>query len=352
MQLPLPRGPLSRAVIEALASTPTGAPVVADPDAAVRDLADPLADDDLQLTLWVLYELHYRGFDEVDPAREWDPELIRVRGACERVFEQSLRDLTAQTVARGAAVEEGDDNLAERLFTLTGSFDGPALAGYLHRSATAEQLTEFLVQRSIYQLKESDPSSFVIPRLDGVPKAALVELQYDEYGDGHAERIHATLYGDALEACGLDRSYGAYLDRVPAITLAVNNAMSLFGLHRRLRGAALGHLGAFEATSSLPSRRIAAGIRRLGLAEEAAAYFDEHVEADAVHEQLALRLICGGLVEQDPALEPDVLLGAATCLHLDALAADQLLTAWQAGRSSLRELPGERPTAANRPVAS
>ena len=40
--------------------------------------------------------------------------------------------------------------------------------------------------------------------------------------------------------------------RSPAITLAIGNLMSLFGLHRRLRGAIVGHLAAFEMTSSLP----------------------------------------------------------------------------------------------------
>jgi len=56
--------------------------------------------------------------------------------------------------------------------------------------------------------------------------------------------------------------------------------MSLFALNRRLRGAAVGHFAAFEASSSVPSRRIAAGLERLGMPEQAALYFHEHVEAD------------------------------------------------------------------------
>jgi hypothetical protein len=31
--------------------------------------SDPIADEDLQLALYVCYELHYRGFDDVHP--EW-----------------------------------------------------------------------------------------------------------------------------------------------------------------------------------------------------------------------------------------------------------------------------------------
>ena len=76
--------------------------------------------------------------------------------------------------------------------------------------------------------------------------------------------------------------------------------MSLFGLHRRLRGAALGHLAAFEATSSLPSRRMVAGPRAARLPDEMVDYYAEHVEADAVHEQLAVRTICGALLADEP----------------------------------------------------
>ena len=63
--------------------------------------------------------------------------------------------------------------------------------------------------------------------------------------------------------------------------------MTLFGLHRRLRGAIAGHLAAFEMTSSLPNRTYGDGFRRLGFGGDVTGYFDEHVEADAVHEQIA-----------------------------------------------------------------
>jgi pyrroloquinoline quinone (PQQ) biosynthesis protein C len=117
--------------------------------------------------------------------------------------------------------------------------------------------------------------------------------------------------------------------------LAVNNAMSMFGLHRRLYAAAMGHLGAFEATSSLPCRKVAGGIRRLGLPDRVAAYFDEHVEADAVHEQLAFRDICGSIAAEHPDLVADLFFGAAVCLYLDAVTAEEILGSWKRGDSAL-----------------
>ena len=334
MQLPEERGPLSSGVLGML-----GGEAAVDFDAlvaAVRgrsEVADVVGDDDFQLAMWVMYELHYLGFEGVAEEWEWDPRLLRVRLALDGVFEADLRRRTDEHVAAALAA---DGDVPERLFDLTETIDGPSVARFVQREATREHFKEFLVHRSVYHLKESDPASWVIPRISGKPKAALVELLYDEYGAGRPDRLHATMFASGLEACGLEREYGAYLDQVPAYTLAVNNAMSLFGLHRRLRAAAMGHLGAFEATSSLPSRRFVSGIRRLGLPEEVAEYFDEHIEADAVHEQLALRDICAELVRQDPSLERDVFFGAAVCLHLDSAAAEQMIAAWHSGRTSLR----------------
>jgi hypothetical protein len=164
-----------------------------------------------------------------------------------------------------------------------------------------DQVLEFLVHRSAYQLKEADPHSWAIPRLAGAPKAALVEIQADEYGGGRPERVHARLFADAMDALGLDSTYGAYLDHIPGVTLATVNLMSLCGLHRRLRGAITGHLALFEMTSSIPNRRYAAGLRRLGVEDpRALAFFDEHVEADAVHEQIAAVDLAGGLARMEP----------------------------------------------------
>ncbi|QNN51909.1 iron-containing redox enzyme family protein [Nocardioides mesophilus] len=333
MRLPHARGPMSAAVVGALRDD-LSADGLADLWRHAHPAADPRTDDDLHLALWVVYELHYRGFDGVDPAREWDPELLRARLMLEERFEEALRADAAPVVAQVLG-ELGDADPATQVERVIASVDGPDVSRFVQREATADQVLELMAQRSLYTLKESDPTSFVLPRLDGAAKAALAELQYDEYGGGRADRLHATLFARGLEACGLDPTYGAYLDQAPGHVLAGNNAMSLLCLNRRLRGAALGHLAAFEATSSLPCRKLASGIRRLELPDELWEYFDEHVEADAVHEQVALRSICGAAVDAEPALRADVLLGAAVYLQTEATTGTRTLDAWQQGRSCL-----------------
>jgi hypothetical protein len=313
MLVPKARGEFSEALFGALRERRSTWTAVFDADRRDRQ--------DSQIALWALYELHYRGFEDVDEDLEWHPDASRLRHELEADFESLLRSRERTTPELGEPFDEA-------LFAFVADHDGPSVASFVQRKASKEQVLELLRHRSIYHLKESDPVAWVVPRLSPGPKAALMELQYDEYGCGDPNRLHAHLFARGIEACGLRTEYGAYIDDVPVEVLEQNNAMSLFGLNRRLRGAALGHLAAFEATSSQPSRRIAAGLTRLGLATEMVAYYEEHIEADAVHEQLAVRTICGSLVAEEPALRDDVIFGAATCLDLEDRFASWLLEGW------------------------
>ena len=326
-KLPDPRGELSEYLLSELRFPVHG---LVSPPAPVA-AADVLSDEDLQLALYCCYELHYRGFEGVDDDWEWEPSLLAFRGELERIFEAAVRGAVGDPPAAIAA-EESDTALRE----IIAADDGPSLSLHLDRDGTLDQLLEFVVHRSAYQLKEADPHSWALPRIAGPPKAALVEVQADEYGGGRPDRIHAELFARSMEALGLDSSYGAYLDRIPAPTLATVNLMSLFGLHRRLRGAIVGHLALFEMTSSIPNGRYARALRRLGYDGAATDFFDEHVEADAVHENIASVDLAGGLMRQDPALAADILFGAAALVAVDAYWATWVLERWQRGLSSLR----------------
>jgi hypothetical protein len=337
MQLPQPRGPISAALVGALARPPHDLPASLEASAGAAAPGD-VEDEDLQLGLHVCYELHYRGFDEVDDEWEWQPSLLAVRRAAERRFEAALRRLVPVPEPVPPA------EVPRALTALVDADDGPQLSKYLTARASLEQFREFVVHRSIYHLREADPHTWAIPRLAGRAKAALVEVQADEYGGGRAERMHAELFRTTMDRLGLDTRYGAYLDAVPAVTLATNNLMSLFALHRRLRAAILGHLAIFEMTSSLPNRRYGNGLRRLGGDADATRFYDEHVEADAVHEQIAAHDLCGGFCADLPpaqrAAQTSLLLfGAACALALDGRFAGLLLDRWSAGGTSLRAQP-------------
>ncbi|HEX3335786.1 MAG TPA: iron-containing redox enzyme family protein [Jatrophihabitans sp.] len=323
MLLPDPRGLLTRALIAAL----RGDDPAALPDPPPRR-ADPVADEDVQLALWICFELHYRGFDEVAASWEWQPELIALRRDLEASYYEWLRGEVVVPAA-GASIPQ-------RLRQLVAADDGP-LARFIQRKASLDQFAEFAVHRSVYHLKEADPHSWGIPRLAGRAKAALIEIQADEYGNGNVARMHSELFRRTLRGLGLDDNYGRYVDAVPAVTLAVSNLMSLFGLRRDLRGALVGHLAAFEMTSAAPNRRYSQGLRRLGGDDATRRFYDEHVTADALHEQLAAHDLCGSLVEDEPDLTEDVMFGAAAALYVDHRWAEHVLRCWQAQLTSLRD---------------
>jgi len=327
--LPGPRGPLSEFLIDRWrgpARTLTGAPAVGAPD--------PLCDDDLHLALYLCYELHYRSFAGIDDGWEWEPSLLDFRRRLERPFEAALRDL-ADPADR--AVTPGGAAAAVLRIVTTGG--GPSLSTWFEERGTAAQFAEFAVHRSAYQLKEADPHTWVIPRLGGRPKAACVEIQSGEYGGGREPEMHASLFAAVLEALGLDSGYGAYIDRVPGVTLATVNVISFFGLHRRWRGALVGHLAGFEMTSVVPMGRYAATVDRLGLPPAARRFYAEHVTADAHHEVVAADGLVGGLAHREPDLVPDILLGVRALMAVEGRFTDHLLSAWAAGRTSLRPSP-------------
>lgn len=327
-------GPIGEFLVELLsgpATAPTRSPEAAAATAAnlARGVADPLADDDLQRALYIGYELHYRGFDGIDPGWEWSPSLLAARGVLERAFLEAL----------AAAVPiDGDidpERVGERLFEIEAADEGVSLSRYVETQATVEQFRELAVHRSLYQLKEADPQSWAIPRLTGAAKSALLEVQADEYGGGRPERMHSLLWAQTMRALGLDDHENAYLDRAPGTTLATVNLGSALGLQRARRGALVGSLAMFEMTSALPNRRYGNALRRLGFGEEATDFHDEHVEADSVHENIAAYDLAGGLARAEPELAADILFGARALLHLEDRFARRLLAAWEGGETSL-----------------
>ncbi len=322
--LPRARGDTSAALIETLRGEPRPARL------PLPEAPRPLLDEDLQLALYVLYELHYRGFAGVDRAWEWNPALVGLRVELESRYIEALGEI----LPRGERV--APERVGDLLFELARADDGPSLARFLEAEGTQEQFIEFVIHRSAYQLKEADPHSWAIPRLRGEPKSALLEIQWDEYGSGRPERMHSRLFAKAMRALGLDSAYGAYLDLIPASTLAGVNLITLFGLNARLRGALVGHLAMFEITSAIPNRRYGNALRRLNLASPPAVdFYDEHVEADSVHENIAAYDLGGGLARAEPELADDIVFGARALLALEGVFGDAILSAWDAGESSL-----------------
>lgn len=337
-----PRGEVSELLLTVLADEPdtanrrqTQVPAVV--KAAIEGAEDTIRDDDLQLSLLILQGLHYGDLVESDENWQWDPHLTEARLMIEHAFEHDIR----AAVDVPQLPEVNSEAVAQALFELTKPGPGPSVPRFIAKHASKEQALEYVVLRSVYTLKEADPQTWAIPFLRGRAKAALVEIQTDEYGSGDPKRVHSQIFARMMQLLELDSSYGAYLDRIPALTIASFTMMGVFGMNRRLRGAMAGHYAAYEMTSSLPNKYLGDGFRRLGFGPDVTDYFDEHVEADAVHEQIAGRDLAGGLAEQEPQLLADIMFGANASLVIDGLGSQATLEAWESGNTALRVVAEE-----------
>jgi hypothetical protein len=279
------------------------------------------------------FGLHYDGFDGVSDGWEWEPSFLELRARMVNEFLASLIAETPSAWRPGARLAAGA--MEARFEEVLTSGDGRSLSSYLLESGTVEQLREFLIHRSIYQLKEADPHTWAIPRLRSRAKSAMVTLQHDEYGEGRAGRSHAELFANTMVDLGLDPTPGAYVDLVPGVSLATDNLISALGLQRRWRGALVGHLAAFEMTSVRSMARYSKVIEKLGLPASAAEFYDVHVAADRLHAEIAKGDLLVGLEESDPEAALDAPFGAAALMAVEGRFSAHLLDAWQQARSSL-----------------
>jgi len=141
MTLPSARGPLSATALSLLSGEDVALPTVA--------ISDPLADDDLQLALFLCFELHYRGLEGVSDLLEWDPALLGFRRDLEQVFEGGLRS--------AFGIVPTEEPIDVQLRALIGADDGESLSSFLARHGTVDMYREFAMHRSAYHLKEGDP---------------------------------------------------------------------------------------------------------------------------------------------------------------------------------------------------
>ncbi len=323
--LPSPRGPLTDWLLDHLRRPPHELVCMPTPG------DDPITGDDSGLALYLCYEQHYQGLPDVDEGWEWEPSLLAVRRQLERAFERRLVELVGHVPIGVSA-----DVAVATLRDLARPGDGRSLSEHMAEAGTVEQLRELAVHRSAYQLKEADPHTWGIPRLTGRPKAALVDIQWGEYGEGDPAGLHAQLFADTIDELSLDSRYGAYLDLIPGVTLSTCNLISLFGLHRAWRGALVGHLALFEMCSVQPMGRYLTCLQRLGFGARATRFYEEHIVADERHERVAIDDMVIPLVQAEPFLGGEVVHGARCLTAIEGLFASHVMGAWDAGTTSLR----------------
>src|ERR1017187_10874708 len=163
---------------------------------------DVLSDDDFQLSLYLCYEMNYRGLANAE--WEWDPGLLNFRTKLERVFVERLRDEIGHATAKFPA------EVIAALDELIADCTSSTLTTYLSESGTIDQFREFCVHRSAHQQRTPEPGARTITARAEEDLAARVMIQFDEGGSSDAGRIRANFLAATMIALGLDASYGSY----------------------------------------------------------------------------------------------------------------------------------------------
>ena len=290
--------------------------------------ADPYGLD-LQLALYACYELHYRGFAGVNPHWEWNPALLHVRGRLEEAFLSAVRHDVGEIGPDETAADTMDALSVEAV-------DGTGPSYYLRDTGTWGQMREYFVHRSLYHLKEADPHAFAIPRLIGQAKASFVAVEFDEYGGGRGALVHQQLFADLMDAAGLDSDLPRVSRRragrragVGQLDVTVRSAPRAARRRDRAFRVDGDHVVAGLAASGR-------GIGADGCTQPCVGFYREHIEADAVHEQVVRTDVVGDLVAREPHLERDVVFGIKARDVVEDRLATHVMDCWQAGRSSLR----------------
>lgn len=106
--LPSPRGPLSAQLLSVLREEPGSVPqLAADARRLVAGSADALTNDDLQLSLLVVHELHHQGWSGVDDRWEWHPDLVALAAELEAATERGVRALVADRLPAASSEPTG-----------------------------------------------------------------------------------------------------------------------------------------------------------------------------------------------------------------------------------------------------
>ena len=229
-----------------------------------------------------------------------------------------------------------------------------ALAVHLRRARRrAGRGAEFLIHRSAYQLKEADPHSWALPRLSGPPEGG-------PRGDPGRRVRRRQARADPRHDVRPRHGGAAASTRPRRLS---RRDPRLHARHRQ-PDVAPGPPPALARRDRGPPRAVRddlvdtepplrdAGCAGSASASEATAFFDEHVEADAVHENIAAVDLAGGLARQQPELGADVLWGARALAGSTARWPRPSCARWEAGESSLRAADARlRRAARRRPLA-
>lgn len=172
-----------------------------------------------------------------------------------------------------------------------------ALFDWLAEHATRRQLRLFLAQEAAGEAGFEDLLAYTQVKLPEQAKLECARNFWDEMGHGRAAAMH----GPMLARVVSDLDLRPAIDSTVWESLALNNTMVGLATTRRYAYQSIGALGAIELTAPDRARKVALGMKRLGLDARTRAYFELHAVLDVVHARSWIAEVIRPLIEATPA---------------------------------------------------
>ncbi|MGN4107417.1 iron-containing redox enzyme family protein [Burkholderia gladioli] len=203
---------------------------------------------------------------------------------------------------------------------------GHPLFAFLRDTASHEQLREFLVQETPFDIHFGDILAKMLPGVYGAAKAEFSKNFWDEMGRGETELMHRQLRLDMTNALGeADDVYLNDIERFCVEELRLANMYFHAVFNRALLPQAIGMMLATELM--VPGRldQQIMGWRRVGWPEERMRYLLEHTVVDVEHAHGWMHEVVMPMIQARPDLMAPIAFGMARRLEHAAAVCDRMM---------------------------
>ncbi len=314
-----PRGPLSLAVMTALTSPPGSlGPVRPSPD------VDAVDDGDFHLALFLCLAAQRPGSSY--PGWEHDDDLRELRHRLQRTFVERIRDESRFA----SPIFAGDP--AETVAALLDHSAASPVVAHLSRFGSLDQLREYVVHRSVQRCADLAPETGVL--------TSMRDHLAREGARPHVARRGALgpspdmALAEAVAVLNLDPSLGAYVGRVPGITIASANLSTILDRCDRTSVAAVGVDAVSNRFREESWRKLPLTFGRFGISPPLRPpRGDGRVKGTADH--AASAALTRSMRSLDQAQRRSLLFGVIAALYLERRFSRHVLKAWTSDRPSL-----------------
>jgi hypothetical protein len=261
--------------------------------AAVDAVAErhPTSRLDGALTLALIHDLHLAPVMELGDAVwfQHHPAIAGLKGRLEAAVLEELVDADARIPWDLPA------DAVEAVRAVGARDQVPALYQWVAEQAGTGELLDYLALEGGPDGGFDDLVAIAQVGLDGEPKLELATNYWDEMGGGDPVRVHTELYRRFIRAVNLPM---VPRHRQPVEAIERSLLGTVLATNRALQPELLGALGLIELQAGPRCRRVLSGLDRLGFADDARQFYEEHALTDPRHGKDWLDRVIAPLAEK------------------------------------------------------